>query len=276
MTVPPILPRLFKISNMKDWLILCLLITGTCLLAQVIPVGFMQKAVPLLVSTSQVTSITSTSASSGGNVTSDGGKSITAKGVVWSTSINPTIALTTKTNQGAGSGVFSSNLTGLAEVNKYYVRAYAQNSSAISYGDEISFWTSGPNGVTIGTQIWSNINFHGNIQHRPRSETDAWSNEATICLNPKTSCPSELRTANTSTPGLRNTSEALSSMSMVPAVSVSSTGSSHASTPPPPRSISSTTPAHSLPLSSRCVTHPKTEHTQRPQVWKSFEPAGYH
>ena len=158
MTVPPILPRLFKISNMKDWLILCLLITGNCLLAQVIPVGFMQKAVPLLVSTSQVTSITSTSASSGGNVTSDGGKSITAKGVVWSTSINPTIALTTKTNQGAGSGVFSSNLTGLAEVNKYYVRAYAQNASATSYGDEISFWTSGPNGVTIGTKIWSNRN----------------------------------------------------------------------------------------------------------------------
>ena len=123
-----------------------------------------------------------------------------------------------------------------------------------------------------------NTNFHGNIQHRPRSETDAWSNEATMCLNPKTSCTSELRTANTSTQGHRNTSEALSSISTVPAVSVSSMDepASHASMLPPPQSVSSTTPALSLPISSRCVTHPKTEHTQRPQVWKSFEPAGYH
>ncbi len=133
-----------------------MLLTGNHLFAQVIPVGFIKKPpTPPLVSTTQVTSITSTAASSGGNVT---GESITSKGVVWSTTINPTIALTTKTIQGAGSGVFSSSLTGLAEANRYYVRAYAQNSAGTSYGSQINFLTPGPFGVTIGTKIWSNRN----------------------------------------------------------------------------------------------------------------------
>ncbi len=41
----PILLQLFKISNMKYWFILCLFFNGNCLLAQVIPVGFMQKGI---------------------------------------------------------------------------------------------------------------------------------------------------------------------------------------------------------------------------------------
>lgn len=91
--------------------------------------------------TANVTSITKNSARSGGNISSDGGSAVTARGVVWSTSANPTIALTTKTNNGTGIGEFSSDITGLTEATFYHVRAYATNSIGTSYGEDILFST---------------------------------------------------------------------------------------------------------------------------------------
>ncbi len=93
------------------------------------------------VTTSTVTSIMSTTANSGGNITSDGGASVSARGLVWSTSQNPTIALSTKTSDGTGSGTFTSNISGLAANTTYYVKAYATNSVGTSYGNEITFTT---------------------------------------------------------------------------------------------------------------------------------------
>ena len=97
-------------------------------------------SLPTLVSKS-VTSITSISAVSGGNISSDGGATITERGVVWSTSQNPTIALSTKTSDGTGSGTFNSNISGLVANTTYYVKAYATNSVGTSYGNEITFST---------------------------------------------------------------------------------------------------------------------------------------
>jgi hypothetical protein len=93
------------------------------------------------VTTSTVTSIMSTTANSGGNITSDGGASVSARGVVWSTSQNPTIALSTKTIDGTGTGNFSSAISGLTANTTYYVKAYATNSVGTSYGNEITFTT---------------------------------------------------------------------------------------------------------------------------------------
>lgn len=93
------------------------------------------------VTTSTVTSIMSTTANSGGNITSDGGASVTARGVVWSTSQNPTIALSTKTIDGTGTGNFSSAISGLTANTTYYLRAYATNSAGTAYGNEITFTT---------------------------------------------------------------------------------------------------------------------------------------
>lgn len=56
--------------------------------------------------TSAVSPIATTTAFSGGTITSDGGANITAKGVCWGTSANPTIALSTKTNNGSGTAAF--------------------------------------------------------------------------------------------------------------------------------------------------------------------------
>lgn len=93
------------------------------------------------VTTSTVTSIMSTTANSGGNITSDGGASVSSRGVVWSTSQNPTIALSTKTIDGIGTGNFSSAISGLTANTTYYLRAYATNSAGTAYGNEITFTT---------------------------------------------------------------------------------------------------------------------------------------
>ena len=92
------------------------------------------------VTTNVVTNITSSSATCGGNVTFDGGFDITARGVCWSTKQNPTIN-DNKTNDGNGTGSFTSNLTNLTENTTYYVRAYATNEKGTSYGEEKSFKT---------------------------------------------------------------------------------------------------------------------------------------
>lgn len=81
-------------------------------------------------------------ASSGGNITDNGGTQITARGICWSTSHNPTTA-NNKTIDGSGNGTFTSNLTALTASTVYYVRAYATNVLLTTYGNEITF-TSWP------------------------------------------------------------------------------------------------------------------------------------
>ena len=97
-------------------------------------------ALPTLTTTA-ASSITPTTTVSGGTISNDGGAAITARGVCWSTSTNPTIALITKTTDGTGTGAFISNITGLSANTTYYVRAYATNSIGTDYGNEISFTT---------------------------------------------------------------------------------------------------------------------------------------
>ncbi len=77
-------------------------------------------------------------ATSGGNVTADNGYSVTARGVCWATSINPTVA-SNYTSDDTGTGVYASSITGLTPGATYYVRAYAQNSEGIGYGSQYSF-----------------------------------------------------------------------------------------------------------------------------------------
>ena len=77
---------------------------------------------------------------SGGNITFDGYTPVTARGVCWSTSINPTTA-GSKTIDGTGTGTFASNITGLNVNTTYYVRAYATNAVGTAYGNQISFTT---------------------------------------------------------------------------------------------------------------------------------------
>ena len=91
--------------------------------------------------TSAIGSLTSTTAIGGGNVTSNGGASLTATGVCWSTSSSPTIG-NSHTSDGTSTGVFVSNLSGMVGNTTYYARAYATNSVGTAYGSEVSFTTS--------------------------------------------------------------------------------------------------------------------------------------
>ena len=91
-------------------------------------------------STTAVYSIAPTTATSGGNITSDGGAEITNRGVCFSTSHDPTNA-DSHTTDGSGAGTYISNLTGLTPNTLYYLRAYATNSAGTAYGDEVNFAT---------------------------------------------------------------------------------------------------------------------------------------
>ncbi|MDA3943268.1 MAG: FISUMP domain-containing protein [Bacteroidetes bacterium] len=98
-----------------------------------------QQNVPVL-STSEVTEISATTASSGGNITNDGGATVKARGVCWSTGDNPTID-DNKTEDGAGAGSFTSIVSDLELNTTYYLRAYATNSAGTGYGSAMSFTT---------------------------------------------------------------------------------------------------------------------------------------
>lgn len=85
--------------------------------------------------------IAKNSARSGGQIISDGGIPIIAKGVCWSINENPTIDLNSKTTDGTGNAAFASSLSGLEKGTLYYVRAYATNGMGTAYGNQEIFTT---------------------------------------------------------------------------------------------------------------------------------------
>lgn len=121
---------------------------------------------PNMVTTAAVSAITQTTAVSGGNVISDGGSAVTARGVCWSTSANPTIA-GSHTTDGSGLGSFTSSITGLSGSTVYHIRAYATNSGGTNYGDDLTFstlcgtistfpWNEGFENAGIIPNCWTN------------------------------------------------------------------------------------------------------------------------
>ncbi len=98
------------------------------------------KKDPPTVTTADVTDITFTTAVSGGNVLSDGGDSVIARGVCWSKLTAPSTD-DNRTQESGTLGTFTSILSQLAPYTKYYIRAYATNASGTGYGNEISFST---------------------------------------------------------------------------------------------------------------------------------------
>jgi len=115
-----------------------------------------QDSLPLI-STSAVNSISGGSAVAGGNVISAGTGVLTARGVVWGTTTNPTTNLSTKTNDGSTIGQFSSNITGLLPNTVYYFRAYATSSIGTSYGQTLNFTTTNSTSTSTSVLVAGNI-----------------------------------------------------------------------------------------------------------------------
>ncbi|MBQ6071463.1 MAG: hypothetical protein IKQ75_02950 [Bacteroidales bacterium] len=90
--------------------------------------------------TNAIVEFTDTTATGGGRVISGGGAPVTARGLCWSTSPNPTVS-DNHTTEGDSLGSFTSYLTGLTPGTRYYVRAYAVNIMGTAYGDTVSFTT---------------------------------------------------------------------------------------------------------------------------------------
>lgn len=113
---------------------------------------------------------------SGGEVSADGGSPVTARGVCWSTSPNPTVA-DNKTSDGSGKGKFASKIGGLNVNTKYYLRAYATNSAGTAYSLPITLTTAYLIGEKFGGGIVVYIDpttLHGLIAAESVIATEAW------------------------------------------------------------------------------------------------------
>ncbi len=115
---------------------------------------------PPTVTTTTASAVDNFTATSGGNVTNDGGSSVTARGVLWGITPGLTMPSASSTSDGAGTGSFTSSITGLSASTIYYYRAYAQNS-CYGYGPENIFVTTGP--AAEGFYISGNIVNNGEI-----------------------------------------------------------------------------------------------------------------
>ena len=125
-----------------------------------------------VVTTTAVTGITLTGATSGGSVTTDGGSAVTARGVCWAATANP-VATGNHTTDGTGTGTFVSTITGLSANSTYHVRAYATNANGTYYGADLTFttlcgvytlpFTESFPGATIPT-CWSQLDNQGGGQ----------------------------------------------------------------------------------------------------------------
>ena len=154
-------------------------------ISELVTLIFEESGTPTVpeVTTSVVSDITSNSATCGGNVSNDGGETVTAFGVCWSTTHDPIVS-DSHTTDGTGTGYYTSSISGLSANTTYYVRAYATNSIGTAYGEEMEFVTTtepgagafdqnGASNAVFTVASGRTVHFSkGNLQYQ--ASTDTW------------------------------------------------------------------------------------------------------
>ena len=135
----------------------------------------------LTVSTTVVSDITTATATTGGNITSDGNDNVTVRGVCWSTSQNPTVS-DSHTTDGTGIGDFTSDITGLSAGTTYYVRAYA---TTVAYGEQMSFTTK-PADSQPCPGVATVTDHEGNVYNTVQIGEQCWTKENMRCTTSPT------------------------------------------------------------------------------------------
>ncbi|WP_281217399.1 S-layer homology domain-containing protein [Lysinibacillus capsici] len=115
---------------------------------------------PAVITLTPATNITSTGATVGGEVTFDGGAEITERGIVYSTSTEPTTENSEKVTAIGTTGAFSVDLSGLNPSSTYYYRAYAKNSVGTSYGENEMFET-----LTVLPELGGTVSITGEAKY---------------------------------------------------------------------------------------------------------------
>ena len=134
-------------SIRKRILLICSAALVTTLLLQIsgcIKEDYPVRLVLPVVTTTSATAISSTEATTGGEVTSDGGYDVTVRGICWSFEMNPNLAdtLLRSATSGSGIGPFAITLDTLKPGMEYHVRAFATNANGTTYGGDIKFTTT--------------------------------------------------------------------------------------------------------------------------------------
>ena len=131
------------------------------------------------ITTTAATVISQTSVSTGGTIVSEGGSAITARGVCWNTTGNPTVS-DEKTSDGTGTGTFTSTISGLTAGKTYYVRAYATNSDGTFYGSQVTFNTL-TSSLTVPTDgLIAYYPFNGNANDESGNGVNATNYNASL------------------------------------------------------------------------------------------------
>ena len=108
-----------------------------------------------VLTTAAATEVTETTATLGGEVTDEGGRAVTERGVVYATTTAPTLADDFANAATGGTGGFIASGTGLAPGTTYHARAYATNAIGTGYGPEITFTTGASANFVNGRATFS-------------------------------------------------------------------------------------------------------------------------